>query len=108
VVEKLNSIYQIFIVSSATQFPLSLTEKMKWITKHFPFLNWKQIVLCGTKEIINGDIMIDDHFKNLDNFQGQTILFTQPHNINKNTDKHIRVNDWKEIEKLLLSNCTDT
>lgn len=107
-VEKLNSIYQIFIVSSATQFPLSLTEKMKWITKHFPFLSWKQIVLCGTKEIINGDIMIDDHFKNLDNFQGQTILFTQPHNINKNTDKHIRVNDWKEIEKLLLSNCTDT
>ncbi len=88
VVEKLNSIYQIFIVSSATQFPLSLTEKMKWITKHFPFLNWKQIVLCGTKEIINGDIMIDDHFKNLDNFQGQTILFTQPHNINKSTLKN--------------------
>lgn len=107
VVEKLNSIYQVFIVSSATQFPLSLTEKMRWITKHFPFLSWKQVVLCGTKEIINGDIMIDDHFKNLDNFEGQTILFTQPHNISKSSDKHIRVDSWKEIEALLLSNFTD-
>jgi 5'(3')-deoxyribonucleotidase len=26
--------------------------------------------------------MIDDHFKNLDNFDGETIMFIQPHNIN--------------------------
>ena len=46
--------------------------------------------------------MIDDHFKNLDTFQGQTILFTQPHNVGKPTDNHKRVNNWKEIETILL------
>jgi 5'-nucleotidase len=101
-VHKLNEAYEVYIVSSAMQFPLSLTEKVNWLTKYFPFLSWKQIVFCGTKEIVYGDIMIDDHFKNLDTFQGQTILFTQPHNIDKPTGNHTRVNNWKEIETLLL------
>jgi 5'-nucleotidase len=101
-VRKLNTTYKVFIVSSATQFPLSLTEKINWLAKYFPFISWQQIVLCGSKEIAYGDIMIDDHFKNLDNFNGQTILFTQPHNIAQSSGKHIRVNDWQEIENLLL------
>ena len=71
-VRKLNDKYEVFIVSSAMQFPLSLTEKINWLTEHFPFLSWKQIVFCGTKDVVYGDIMIDDHFKNLDTFQGQT------------------------------------
>lgn len=102
-VKKLNDRYEVFIVSSATQFPRSLTEKMNWIITYFPFLHWKQIVLCGTKEIIRGDIMIDDHFKNLDPFQGKTILFTQPHNVAQNPGRHTRMNSWKEIERFLLS-----
>jgi 5'(3')-deoxyribonucleotidase len=46
--------------------------------------------------------MIDDHIKNLDNFQGETIMFTQPHNILISNTRHTRVNSWAEIEKLLL------
>lgn len=102
VLEKLNSTYDVFIVSSATQFPLSLGEKMKWLAKYFPFIHWKQIVLCGSKEIVNGDIMIDDHFTNLDGFKGETLLFNQPHNSNENNHTHERVNNWSEIEQLLL------
>ncbi len=101
-VRRLNDVYEVFIVSSAMQFPLSLTEKINWLTKYFPFLSWRQIVFCGTKDIVYGDIMIDDHFKNLDSFQGQTILFTQPHNIDKPKGKHTRVHNWKEIETILL------
>jgi 5'(3')-deoxyribonucleotidase len=46
--------------------------------------------------------MIDDHFKNLDHFPGKTILFTQAHNILKDAGRHQRVNNWNEIEKILL------
>jgi 5'-nucleotidase len=98
---KLNAKYDLFIVSSATQFPLSLLEKTKWLQKYFPFIHWKQIVFCGSKELINGDIMIDDHFKNLDVFKGQTILFEQPHNSRKQNANHIRVFSWREIEEIL-------
>jgi 5'-nucleotidase len=102
ILAQLNQHYEVFIVSSATEFPKSLTEKQAWLGEHFPFISWKQMVFCGSKTIVQADIMIDDHFKNLDHFQGQTILFSQPHNMLADSGKHTRVNTWKEIEKLLL------
>lgn len=102
VLKELNQHYKVFIVSSATEFPKSLTEKQSWLNEHFPFITWQQMVFCGSKEIIKADIMIDDHFKNLDYFDGETLLFTQPHNKLNNDHKHRRVNSWYEIEKILL------
>jgi 5'(3')-deoxyribonucleotidase len=103
VLQKLNDRYKVFIVSAAMEFPNSLAEKHQWLNEYFPFIQWQQMVFCGSKEIIKTDIMIDDHFKNLDYFTGETFLFTQPHNIFANPGKHTRVNNWKEIEQILLS-----
>ena len=103
VLKKLNDHYEVIVVSMATEFPLSLTDKLLWLTDHYPFLGWHQVVLCGSKNLITADIMIDDHLKNLDNFNGETIMFTQPHNMNIRNSRHKRVESWDEIEKLLLS-----
>ncbi|MDN3686420.1 5' nucleotidase, NT5C type [Cyclobacterium jeungdonense] len=100
--KKLIPHYKVFIVSAATEFPLSLHEKLRWLNNHFPFIQWQQMVFCGSKEIIRTDIMIDDHFKNLDTFSGKTYLFSQPHNEIASPGKHIRVNSWKEVEMQLL------
>ena len=94
--------YEVYIVSAAMEFPNSLVEKRSWLTEHFPFITWQQIVFCGSKEIINADIMIDDHFKNLDFFNGDTLLFTQPHNIFADPGRHKRIFSWKEIGDALL------
>ncbi|MCW3090337.1 MAG: 5 nucleotidase, deoxy, cytosolic type [Ferruginibacter sp.] len=102
ILEQLNLRYSVFIVSAALEFPNSLIEKQSWLNEHFQFINWKQIVFCGSKEIIKADIMIDDHFKNLDFFTGETILFTQPHNELTDPGIHKRVNSWKEIGELFL------
>ncbi len=99
---RLNEQYEIYIVSAAMEFPGSLIEKHEWLAEHFPFIGWQQITFCGSKKIIKGEIMIDDHFKNLDNFEGQTILFTQPHNEGPDDRGHTRVTGWMEINKLLL------
>jgi 5'(3')-deoxyribonucleotidase len=98
----LNEKYDIIVVSMATEFPQSLTDKQVWLHEHFPFITWKQVVFCGNKNIINADIMIDDHPKNLDHFKGETIIFSQPHNILINNPRHRRVESWYEIKKLLL------
>ena len=103
VLKKLNERYDIIVASMATEFPQSLSDKMLWLVDHFPFISWKQVVFCGRKNIIEADIMIDDHLKNLDNFKGETIIFTQPHNMNLTETRHKRVDSWKEIEKLMLS-----
>lgn len=103
VLKKLNEKYEVFIVSAATEFPQSLTEKQSWLNEHFPFITWQQMVFCGSKRIIHADVMIDDHFKNLNDFSGSlSILFTQPHNAYADNGRHTRVNSWKEIGDLLL------
>jgi 5'(3')-deoxyribonucleotidase len=102
VLKLLNESYEIIVVSMATEFPASLTDKQLWLNDNFPFITWKQVVFCGNKSLIRADLMIDDHFKNLDNFDGETIMFIQPHNINATDHLHKRVSSWAEIEKLLL------
>ncbi|WP_346236357.1 5' nucleotidase, NT5C type [Niabella insulamsoli] len=103
VLKKLNDRFEVFIVSAATEFPQSLIEKQEWLNEHFPFITWQQMVFCGSKALIDADVMIDDHFKNLDSFKGRTLLYTQPHNELASTGKHKRVNNWLEIEHLLLN-----
>src|SRR5437868_15258547 len=102
IVRRLNDTHDLFIVSAATEFPQSLSEKLEWLGEHFPFLNWEQIVFCGSKKIVHADIMIDDHLKNLDHFPGTTLLFSQPHNLHIGDSRHKRVNSWDEIAALLL------
>lgn len=102
VLKLLNESYEIIIVSMATEFPASLTDKQLWLNENFPFISWKQVVFCGDKSLIPADMMIDDHFKNLDYFKGKTIMYLQPHNLNETNHNHIIVSSWAEIEKLLL------
>lgn len=95
VVKELNKKYELFIVSAAVEFPNSLKDKLDWLGDHFSFLTWKQIVFCGDKKLVYGDIMIDDHVRNLVTFSGKKYLYTSAHNLNI-TDYH-RLNNWREV-----------
>lgn len=97
--KKLQENFDIYIVSAAMEFPNSLPEKYDWLAEHFPFINWRHIIFCGDKSVINTDFLIDDHLKNLDFHKGMPILFTAGHNIN--VTKHTRVNNWNEAVELL-------
>ncbi|WP_291104985.1 MULTISPECIES: 5' nucleotidase, NT5C type [unclassified Dysgonomonas] len=97
----LNNKYTVLIVSSATEFTNSLNDKRAWLSEYFPFISWKQMIFCGSKENIQGDIMIDDHPKNLRLFPGRKILFTQPHNVYTHGFNFERVNDWIKIMNIL-------
>ncbi|RZK49040.1 MAG: 5'(3')-deoxyribonucleotidase [Pedobacter sp.] len=98
-VQKLQSKYEIYIVSAAMEFPFSLEDKYFWLKEHFPFISWKNIVFCGEK-IVNCDIMIDDRIKNFQGFNGRPLLFTSPHN--QLIEGYERVNNWSEVlEKLM-------
>jgi 5'-nucleotidase len=98
--KKLQEHFEVYIVSAAMEFPLSLPEKKEWLTEYFPFISWKNIVFCGDKSIIGTDFMIDDHLKNLDYFKGKAFLFTAGHNIH--VTKYPRLNNWKEAVEILL------
>ena len=100
VILELSKKYEIFIASAAMEFKTSFVHKFEWLKEHFPFIPWTNIVFCGDKSIINADYLIDDHVRHFKHFRGQGILFTSPHNINE--DWNPRVNNWREVAKLLL------
>ncbi len=93
--QKIQESFEVYIVSAAMEFPLSLSEKLQWLSINFPFITWRNIIFCGDKSIINTDYMIDDHIKNLDNFKGKTLMFNAFHNVNHN--HHARYNNWQEV-----------
>ena len=100
VLEQMNKRYEMYIVSAATEFPNSLTDKYHWLMEHYPFFTWKQLVLCGDKSMIQADFMIDDHIKHLQLFKGKPYLFTAPHNLNESGFE--RLNNWKEAGEKFL------
>jgi 5'(3')-deoxyribonucleotidase len=91
--------FDVYIVSAAMEFPLSLYEKQQWLQEHFPFISWKNIIFCGDKSIIDVDFLIDDHCKNLDFCKGKPLMFTAFHNVNHH--HHQRVSNWNEIPALV-------
>lgn len=98
-IKLLSEKFEIYIVSAAMEFPLSLPEKLEWLNINFPSISWCNIIFCGDKSIINTDYMIDDYTKNLDHFKGKTIMFHAFHNTMHN--HHVRANNWKEVLELL-------
>lgn len=100
VLQALAGKYEVYVASAAMQFPNSLIEKHQWLDEHFPFIHWRNRILCGDKHILRGDVLIDDRSHNLEAFKGRSILFTSPHNIN--TTGFERAKDWEEVGDLLL------
>jgi 5'(3')-deoxyribonucleotidase len=100
VVKELSEKHEVFIVSAAMEFPNSLREKYDWMQEHFSFISWKNLMLCGDKSVVKGDVIIDDHEKNLITFDGETLLFDAMHN--QHIDGYKRVYNWKEIADLYL------
>lgn len=100
VLKQLSEKHDVFIASAAMQFPNSLEEKSDWLDEHFPFIPWKNRILCGHKHILRGDLLIDDRSYNLKRFEGQTLLFTSPHNVH--TKGFERVDSWNQVAARLL------
>jgi 5'(3')-deoxyribonucleotidase len=100
ILAKLADKHEVYIASAAMQFPNSLEEKSDWLDEFFPFIPWQNRIMCGHKHILKGDILIDDRSYNLETFDGRSLQFTSPHNVN--TQGFERVNTWFEIGEKLL------
>lgn len=94
--------HEVFIVT-ATPYE-SVTEKMTDVLfRYFPFLSWKQLIITSRKQLIRGDVLIDDGIHNLEGGDYIKILMTAPHNRNYDAEANgmIRVHNWAEIEEVI-------
>lgn len=111
--KKLSKKYELYIVTAyvfrddETKSAGLLKNKFNYLIKEFPFIRPQQYIFTSNKEIINCEIKIDDKESNLSGNAETKLLFTSYHNKNI-TDEDlkknniIRVNNWKDIEKILL------
>lgn len=100
----INEGHKVYIVTAAHPYTISM--KYNFIQKFYPFIDSKQIITTCNKQMIKGDVLIDDAPHNLIGGDYIGILFSQPHNQSFDVQKHsniIRVNSWNEIEQQINS-----
>ena len=66
-------------IATATNYQ-TCGAKIKKLLKMFPMLKWENFVIATNKQIINGDILLDDAPQNLVGGSYRKILFDRPHN----------------------------
>ena len=64
------------------------------------FLDPQHFVFCGRKNIILADYLIDDNPKQLEIFEGKSIMFTASHNVNEH--RFERVSGWRDVKIILI------
>ena len=88
----------------------NLKNKYNFLYKKLDFIEPKNFIFVGDKSIVNCDIKIDDKLNNIEGTKTK-LLFTAWHNKDLTEEELtkqniIRVNNWKDIQKILLNSNT--
>ena len=91
--------HEVYVVTN-TPYAVIQYKMEKVIFRYFPFLSWKNIVITSNKQMIDGDILIDDGIHNLIGGTYRRLLFDAPYNRDFDEKTHgiVRVKNWQEIE----------
>lgn len=90
--------HKVFIVTASAYETLRV--KMDYaLFRYFPFLNWNDVIITSNKQMIKGDVLIDDGIHNLKGGDYEKILMDAPHNRGYNAKRNgmTRVNNWNEV-----------
>lgn len=68
------------------------------LARYFPFIGMDHVIVCSKKQMIRGDVMVDDGVHNLEGGDYLRILITAPHNrfYDAEANGMCRVSNWKE------------
>lgn len=90
----------------------TLAAKMEQVLFHyFLFLTWNDVIITAHKQLIKGDVLIDDGIHNLEGGDYFKILMTAPHNRCYDADKNrmYRVTSWSETYSVIQAlACADS
>ena len=94
--------HEVYIVT-ATEFEHVKAKMEGVLFRYFPFLTWDRVIITSRKQMIRGDILIDDGVHNLEGGAYRKILFTAPYNRDYDAEGNglIRVHNWDEIVSVI-------
>ena len=90
--------HRVYIVT-ATEAEHVEKKMEKVLFRYFPFLSWDQVIVTSRKQMIRGDVLIDDGIHNLEGGDYRKVLVTAPYNRDYDAEANgmIRVHNWQEI-----------
>lgn len=86
----------LIVTTSACQ---TLHTKMEEVLfRYFPFLTWDDVIITSHKQLVNGDVLVDDGTHNLEGGDYLRILMDAPHNRAYDAEENgmTRVYNWDE------------
>lgn len=91
--------HDVVIVSAVPRAgAISFNGKLVWMRKFMPWFNLNNFIACSRKELIHGDILLDDATHNCHAFVKtgrEAALFDRPWNRNAPSDQYsVRINSW--------------
>ena len=94
--------HEVFIVTNSP-YQVMKAKMEKILFRHFPFIDWKHVIITGSKPLIRGDVLIDDGVHNLLDGDYAKLLFTAPHNRSFDAKENgmVRVNCWEDVYKAI-------
>ena len=90
--------HEVYVVTAAGY--QTLRAKMeKVLFRYFPFIPWERVIITQNKQMIRGDILIDDGPHNLTGGAYRKILFDAAHNrsFDEKSVGAVRVKNWTEV-----------
>ena len=95
--------HRLFIVTASAYqtLPVKLD---KVLFTYFPFLRPEKVIITTQKQMIKGDVLVDDNPQNLIGGDFEKILMTAPHNqtYQANQNGMYRVHRWEEAYEIIL------
>lgn len=94
--------HTLYVVTSS--FHENLSAKMTDVLfKYFPFFKWDDVIITSHKQLVRGDVLVDDGVHNLEDGEYFKVLMDAPHNRGYNAEENgmHRVTDWSEAYELI-------
>ena len=89
--------HHVYLLTSA--HPNTIPYKFAFLNKYFSFIPFRDVIITAHKQMVKGDVLIDDAPHNLEGGDYQGLLMNSPHNLSYDESVYgfIRVNNWGEI-----------
>lgn len=96
-IPKLQKYFDVYVLTAGNYKSIS-SKIINIIFKYFPTIDNDHVIVCHNKQLVKGDIIIDDGIHNLVGHSAKyKILFDTPHNRVPINDDIIRLFNWKDI-----------
>lgn len=90
--------HEVYITTSSNYS--TIATKITWVLfRYFPYICWDHVIVAAKKQMIRGDVMVDDGPHNLEGGDYEKLLMNAPHNRDYDEKSHgmTRVFNWSEI-----------